>query len=266
MAYEYKELIAHGSNYYSSGKRALSGIKYIVIHYTGNDGDTDEANAKYFKTANRKASAHYFIDDNSITCSVKDEYTAWSVGGGLKDQGSPYKDKGAKYYKIVTNSNSLSFELCDTTKDGKNNLSKATRDNAIKFIALKMKQYNIDINHVVRHFDVTGKLCPYYFVVDENDWNVFKTELSKELSKLGVKNKPISKPIVASPTLRRKAIGKEVGNLQRDLNYVLPSNLAIDENFGNKTEEALKKFQDKYNLVVDGVYGQKSYTKMKLLI
>ena len=129
-----------------------------------------------------------------------------------------------------------------------------------------MKQYNIDINHVVRHFDVTGKLCPYYFVVDENDWNVFKSELSKELSKLGVKNNPISKPIVASPTLRRKAVGKEVGNLQRDLNYVLPSNLAVDENFGNKTEEALKKFQDKYNLVVDGVYGQKSYTKMKSLI
>ena len=41
-------------------------IQYIVIHYTGNKGDTAKNNADYFYGGNRQASAHYFVDDNSI--------------------------------------------------------------------------------------------------------------------------------------------------------------------------------------------------------
>lgn len=54
-----KQLFANPKNY--GGKRSLSSIKYIVIHYTVNDGDTDEANAKYFHNNVVKASAHYFV-------------------------------------------------------------------------------------------------------------------------------------------------------------------------------------------------------------
>ena len=63
-----KEYLANKNNY--GGKRSTSNIKYIVIHYTGNDGDTDENNSKYFKNNIVKASAHYFVDDDSITQSV----------------------------------------------------------------------------------------------------------------------------------------------------------------------------------------------------
>ena len=65
MAYTFKTNIANKRNY--GGKRNTSAIKYIVIHYTGNDGDSDEANARYFKNNIVKASAHYFVDDDSVS-------------------------------------------------------------------------------------------------------------------------------------------------------------------------------------------------------
>ena len=78
MSYVMKEHLANKANYGS--KRDLSKIKYLVIHYTSNDGDSDEANGKYFANNVVKASAHYFVDDDSVTHSVPDDYVAYSVG------------------------------------------------------------------------------------------------------------------------------------------------------------------------------------------
>ena len=62
-------------------RRKTKDIKYLVIHYTGNDGDSAKGNANYFKTHIVEASAHYFVDDNGIIQSVPDDFTAYSVGG-----------------------------------------------------------------------------------------------------------------------------------------------------------------------------------------
>ena len=56
-------LKCHSSNYENLGNRT---IKYIVMHYTGNSKDTAKANANYFTGANRYASAHFFVDNDSI--------------------------------------------------------------------------------------------------------------------------------------------------------------------------------------------------------
>ena len=56
-------------------------IKYIVIHFTSNNGDTALNNCNYFSGANRGASAHYFIGDDGIYQSVPDKWAAWAVGG-----------------------------------------------------------------------------------------------------------------------------------------------------------------------------------------
>ncbi len=160
MAYTLQTNYADKSNYGSY--RPVSKIQYIVWHYTGNDGDTDEANAKYFKTANRKASAHYFVDDDSVTISVPDTYVAWSVGGSRY---SNYKATGgASLYKIATNANTINIELCDTRKNGKYDVSEKTLSNAVSLTKELMKKYNIPVSNVIRHFDVTGKSCPAYFV------------------------------------------------------------------------------------------------------
>lgn len=172
MSYTLKTNYADKSNYGSY--RSLSKIKYIVWHYTANDGDTDELNAKYFKIANRKASAHYFVDDDSVTISVPDTYVAWSVGGSRY---SNYKTTGgASLYKVCTNTNSINIELCDTNKNGKYDVSEKTLANAIELTKTLMAKYNISINNVVRHFDVTGKSCPAYYV-DNTAWNKVKMRI-----------------------------------------------------------------------------------------
>lgn len=159
-----KTNIADKSNYGS--KRSVANIKYIVVHYTGNDGDTDEANANYFKGSNRKASAHYFVDDDSVTQSVPDDYIAWHCG------------TSGTYYNSCRNSNSIGVEMCDIQRNGVYNLSAATRSNAIELIRELMAKYNVPITNVVRHYDVTHKNCPAYFVNDINAWNQFLSDIS----------------------------------------------------------------------------------------
>ena len=267
MAYTYKTMLSHGSNYYSSSKRSISGIKKVAIHYTGNNGDTAQSNAKYFQTANRKASAHYFIDDKYVICSVPDNYTAWAVGGGLKDQGSSYASKGAKYYNKYTNSNTLSIELCDPVKDGKIALTKETRANAIEFIAKKLKELKLTENDLIRHFDVNGKLCPLYFVTNEKDWAKFKKEVGARLDAIGgSKTTTVKKPTVATPTLKKGSTGTQVKYLQQDLNFVIDAGLKVDSDYGSATEKAMRRFQTKYTLTIDGMYGPKSAAKMKTVI
>lgn len=169
MAYKLKTLLANRRNYGS--KRRTSLIKFLVYHYTANDGDTDEANAKYFHNNVVKASAHRFVDDDSVTISVPDNYVAYSVGGGL--QGS----KGHTFYKKCTNTNSISIEMCDTIRNGKHEVSAKTRANAIALGKELVKKYGIKKENVIRHFDVTGKNCPAYFVKDEEAWEKFKDEI-----------------------------------------------------------------------------------------
>lgn len=169
MAYKLKTLLANRRNYGS--KRSTSLIKHLVYHYTANDGDTDEANAKYFHNNVVKASAHRFVDDDSVTISVPDNYVAYHCGGGL--QGS----KGHTYYKKCTNTNSIGIEMCDTIRNGKYEVSAKTRANAIALGKELVKKYGIKKENVIRHYDVTGKNCPAYFVKDEEAWIKFRNEI-----------------------------------------------------------------------------------------
>ena len=258
MSYKLKKKYANKNNY--GAKRSTSNIKYIVIHYTANDGDTDEANANYFTSPNRKASAHYFIDDDSITESVPVEYTAYSVGGSKQDTGSKYSKNGAKYYGKCINANSVSFELCDTQKDKKNNLSKKTRENAIDFIAKKMIELKIPSSNLIRHFDVTGKLCPLYFITDEDDWKKFKKEVVNKI-------KELNKPVIPMVTLKVGDEGKDVENLQNILNTILKINLVVDGNFGVATGKAVQTFKKKYKIdSTSTTYGRKCQNKLKELL
>ena len=134
MAYVIKKHLANRANY--GGKRDTLKIKYLIIHYTSNDGDSDEANGSYFARRIVKASAHYFIDDDSVTCSVPDDYVAYSVGGKCQSNHHPM-------YQVITNTNSISIEMCDTKKDGKVEITNQTLENVYAFSRLLMKKYNI---------------------------------------------------------------------------------------------------------------------------
>ena len=72
------------------GTRTASGIRYIVIHYTGNDGDTAMNNAKYYAGNVVKTSAHYFVDEKEIVQSVDDLRKVEGIGektlDGIRDR------------------------------------------------------------------------------------------------------------------------------------------------------------------------------------
>ncbi len=148
------------------GTRAASGIRYIVIHYTGNDGDTALNNAKYYASNVVKTSAHYFVDAKEVIQSVDDLRIAWAVGG--KKYPSCPQTGGGTLHGRCLNANSISIELCDAKKDGVYAPSAKTVAQALELTKALMKKYNIPASNVIRHFDVTGKLCPAYWSGREN--------------------------------------------------------------------------------------------------
>lgn len=168
-----KTKLADRNNY--GGQRDTKQICYIAIHATANDGDSDEGNAAYFsRPHNPKTSAHLFVDDDSITQSVPDNYTAYSVGGRLWSDCK--QTGGGKLYGKATNANTINIEMCDSQKDGVVMAQDATIERTISLVRWLMDKYNIDIDHVIRHFDVNGKHCPAY-LMDKQAWAEFQARI-----------------------------------------------------------------------------------------
>lgn len=172
-----KTIPAHRRNY--GGKRKKVAIRYLVLHYTANDGDTAEANGRYFQRNVTGTSAHYFVDNTGIVLSVPEEYTAWAVGG--RKYPSAEKTGGGKWFGICTNQNSISVELCDTARNGRHDFSEATLSNAAALCREIMRKYHIPLENVIRHFDVVGKICPAPFVENTAAWRAFRERLGDEM-------------------------------------------------------------------------------------
>lgn len=151
-------------NYRSRGK---VGIKYLVIHDTGNSNKGAGAlnHRNYVENNTRGASAHYFVDDKVIVQYVGDSLSAGSVGDGKGKYG-------------ITNANSLSIEMCinsdaDYTK---------TYKNTVELTKNLMKKFNIPIERVVRHYDASRKSCPNH--MRQNNWSKwwkFKEDIQKSI-------------------------------------------------------------------------------------
>lgn len=159
------------------GRRQAGQIQYLVYHYTANDGDRAANNAAYYRDTVVGASAHYFVDDNAVYQSVDDLLVAWAVGG--KKWNDCPRTGGGRLYGVCTNTNSLSIELCDTRRDGVLMATGATLERAVALGRALMDKYRIPLERVIRHFDVTGKHCPAYFM-DAAAWAAFKARLAPE--------------------------------------------------------------------------------------
>lgn len=150
---------------YSPRRRQLTGIKYIVIHYTGNTGDTAQGNAKYFAREVVYASAHYFVSGATIYQTVPIDRAAYAVG--LGDRKRPYNE-GASMYGTINNTNSISIELCGSATGTE--ASYETKQTAAQLTAEILKKFNLIPRCVYRHYDVTGKRCPAWAVTDPLNW------------------------------------------------------------------------------------------------
>ena len=163
-----KTQLAARQNY---GGRRTQKIDWIVMHYTANDGDCDEANGRYFQQVlTPVASAHYFVDDDSITRSVPDEFVAYHCGA------QAYRHPSCR------NSNSIGVELCDTRRDGRVMATEQTLENAAELVHWLCRQYDVPYSHILRHYDVTGKECPKYYVDHPDAWEQMKADISAQIT------------------------------------------------------------------------------------
>ena len=149
-------------------------ILFIVIHFTGNNGDTALNNCTFFSGANRKASANYFVGNDGIYQSVPDNWAAWAVGGT-----NTYK------HRYCRNMNSISIEMCSRIgAEGKYYIDDDVVEQTIKLTKYLMNKYGVPVENVLRHYDVWDKKCPEPFVRQPELWENFKRRLtgSEELT------------------------------------------------------------------------------------
>lgn len=239
----------HGS--YNIMKRVQS-VKYIVIHYVG-AGTSAAGNAKnnciYFAGGNRQASAHYFIDDSGIwEYADPKTYATWHCGDG-----------GGKYG--ITNANSIGIEVC---MNGDRPFTAKEITYLKELVTYLMKQFRVPASRVVRHYDASRKLCPYYYAKRAKEWEALRktiTGTSTVKAKSGYTG--------TFPSLGTKGYlgygdqGTQIKYLQKFLNWYGKYGLAVDGSFGPATAAAVKKYQAAEGLKMDGYFGPASLKRAK---
>ena len=161
------EFIACNMANYRAGR--TQPVRYIVMHYTANNGDTAKNNCDYYhRVGGLQASAHYFVDEHGAMQSVRECDTAWHCGAR------------AYWHPECRNGNSIGIEMCSRKRaDGSYYILPETVANAATLAKGIMQRYGIDTEHVVRHYDVTGKRCPMPWVDDPAQWTAFKEMLKQ---------------------------------------------------------------------------------------
>ena len=162
-------------------------IKYLAIHFTAGSSSIGgrAMNVKRtFETS--QASADFCVDDRDIVQfnpDIKNNY-CWAVGDSKKST------CGASMNGIALNKNTISIEICSSCKSGFSvananhegwYFTEAAINNAVKIAKILMKTYNIPVERVVRHYDITGKLCPG--IVGWNDYYVMSNDGKTKIRK-----------------------------------------------------------------------------------
>lgn len=141
------------------GKK-LEEVKNIVIHYVANPGTTAKQNRDYFNNDDTKVSAHFVVglEGEVIQCIPLDE-----ISSATNDR----------------NVDTVSIEVCHPDESGK--FADATYESVVKLTAWLCKKYNLTQNDVIRHYDVTGKDCPKYYVEHPAAWKQLQEDIGKEI-------------------------------------------------------------------------------------
>lgn len=153
-------------NPYSRSGIALRKVKGVVIHYVENPGSTAKENRDYFNnlqsTHLTKASSHYIVglDGEIIQCIPQNEIS---------------------YASNNRNKDTISIECCHPKKNGKFN--DKTYNSVVRLTAWICKTYGLSSKNVIRHYDVTGKMCPKYYVKHEQAWKDFCNKVQECLEK-----------------------------------------------------------------------------------
>ena len=212
---EFQEI---GGAKFNHGSRFKNGTpRWVVVHYTAMPGVGAESCTRSFSRTKRNVSTHFFCDSKGVYRVVDEQHIAWHVGDGKVSQ--PIKGKNLSHAELAEfgdrkdwrfklaaenhivwknsssdfkgNSDSFSVDICcikgnnstQSVSDQDWNFNPKAVLNAAKTVAYLCRKYKIDLDHVIRHCDATGKPCPRPFVsllgdsdptVNDNRWLEFK--------------------------------------------------------------------------------------------
>ena len=142
-----------------AGRRGekLEAVNDIVIHYVGNPGTTAQQNHDFYDQPTTTVSSHFLIglDGEIIQCIPLDEKSSAS------------NDR---------NIDTLSIEVCHPDETGK--FEPEPVDGSPGEAPTPGSTTGIGRDQVIRHYDITGKLCPLYFVEHKDAWNQFLQDVA----------------------------------------------------------------------------------------
>lgn len=153
-------------NSYSRPGTKREEILDIVVHYVANPGTTASQNRNYFASlANQKggnktsASSHYIIGiDGEILQLIPLDEVA--------------------YANYPRNKDTVSIECCHPDSSGE--FTEATKESLIRLTAWLCQELYLTEKNVIRHYDITGKNCPKFYVGDEDAWKEIIKEIKKK--------------------------------------------------------------------------------------
>ena len=169
-----------------TNKTARPGTKIVpkglVIHWTANEGKGADAvaNRNYFNKPTTEASAHYCVDDKQIVRCLPETEMGYHVGA------KSYKPEALQKLSTYPNNCTIGIEMC-VNVDGD---FRAMYQRTVELAADILKRYGWSVDKLWRHYDITGKNCPAYFVSDDfarrftgltaqQSWSKFKDEVQK---------------------------------------------------------------------------------------
>lgn len=156
-------------NEYSRPGDELPEVNGIVVHYTANPGTTADQNRSYFQnlkdTGETYASSHFVIgiEGEIVQCIPCNEIA---------------------YASNDRNADTIAIECCIPDESGK--FAEETYQSLVKLVTWLMGRYELTTDDVIRHYDVTGKACPKYYVENEGAWEQFKEELLTYIDTNGI--------------------------------------------------------------------------------
>ena len=151
-------------NEYSRPGTELSQVNGIVVHYTANPGSTAQNNRDYFEglkdSHETSVSSHFVVglEGEIIQC-----VPTWEMA----------------YASNSRNVDTVSIECCHPDETGKFN--RKTYRSVVELTAWLCQKFGLTEEDVIRHYDVTGKACPLYYVEYEKKWEEFKKDVKKAM-------------------------------------------------------------------------------------
>ena len=152
-------------NSYSRPQISIEQVNYIAIHYTANPGATAQNNRDYFENLSisheAKVSSHFVVglEGEVIQCIPTSEMS---------------------YATNSRNVDSISIECCH--KDDTGVFEQETYDSVVKLAAWLCARFGLTSEQVIRHYDVTGKECPKYYVDHPDAWEQMKADISAQIT------------------------------------------------------------------------------------